>query len=49
MIYKHSVVLFPAVLVLRDARVYICLSNYGDVMFYAETSVNKIFSISAIL
>ena len=48
-ICKHSVVPFPAVLALRDARVYICPSNYGDVMFYVETSVHKIFSISTIL
>ena len=48
-IHKYSVVLFPAVFILRNARVYVYSFNYGNITFYIKIPVNKAFSISTIL
>jgi len=47
--HKYSVALFPAVLILRDARVHVYPSNYGNIKFYIKIPVNEAFSISTIL
>ena len=42
-------VLFLTGLILRNTRVYVYSSNYGNIIFYIKISVNKTFSISTIL
>ena len=47
-IHKYSIVLFLASLRLRNARVHVYFSNYGNITFYIKISVNKAFSIGTI-
>ena len=47
--HKYSVVLFSAVLILRNARVYVYSSNYSNITFYIKILITEVFSISTIL
>ena len=40
-IHKYSMVLFPAGLILRNVRVHVYFSNYGNITFYIKIPVNK--------
>ena len=46
---KHSMLLFPAVFVLRDARAHVHTLNSSDIASYIKISVNKTFSLATAL
>ena len=41
---KSGVFPLPAVLILENTRIYIYISNGGNIAFYIEGSINKSFS-----
>jgi len=43
------VTLFPAILALWIARVYVCFSDSSNMTFYIEASINKKFCFCTIL
>ena len=47
--HKYSMILFLAILVLGNTRVYFCFSNCGNITFYVETHINKAFCVCSIL
>lgn len=49
MIYKSHISLFPAILALRDAWIYICFSNSHYVTSDIKTSVDEVFCFGTIL
>ena len=47
--HKCDMILFSAILVLENTRVHFLFPNYGNIMFYIKTPINKVFYIYAIL
>ena len=47
--YECDMTSLLVVLILENTRVYICSSNYYNVMAYVKISINKTFCIHAIL
>jgi len=47
--HKYSIVLFLTGLILKNTRVHVYSSNYGNIISYIKIPVNKTFSISTIL